>query len=59
MKYKTRLEMKVSKNKDPFNTIEKIKKLPGVLSASVVDFNTVVVQYDCRKISEKELKQSA
>lgn len=54
MKWKERLLVEVSKN-DPFNLLVKLKNREQVLSAHLVNFNSILVYYDNRKISKEEI----
>jgi phosphomannomutase len=52
---KTRLQIKLD-NMDPFEAIKKLMIAGKVYRANVVDFESIVIYYDSRKINESELK---
>lgn len=58
MKYKTRIELTLPGKVELFAEVSRLRKVEGVLHAAVRDFRTIIIQYDRRLITERNLLKS-
>ena len=58
MKHKTRLEIKLPEKVDPFAAIDKLQVNARIITAHVVNNNTIVVLFDNRKITQERIMKA-